>query len=152
VADDAAAPEVMSSKSSRKTVVYGPIVKDIHKNGKEAVITFESAGEGIRTQEVTLILEKRKSKKKPGEKLKIPADKLMGFEVCGADKMFYPAAAEIVGTHQVKLTAPAEVESIAEIRYAFKPLPTCNLFNSLGNPARPFRTDSFPFEKVSVAK
>lgn len=131
-------------------VVYGPIVKDIRKDGKEALITYESVGDGIRTQNVTLILEKRKSKKKPGETLTIPADRLVGFEVCGADEQFYAAVAEITGPHQVKLTAPAEVDSIAEVRYAFAPLPKCNLFNSLGNPARPFRTDSFPFEERRV--
>jgi len=134
------------------TVVYGPIVKDVRKNGKEAVITYVSVGKGIRTQEVTLVLEPKKSKKKPGEFIKIPADKLVGFEVCGTDKEFHPAAAEVVGADRVKLTAPAEVDSIAEIRYAFKPLPKCNLFNSLGNPARPFRTDGFPLKTKSDGK
>jgi hypothetical protein len=132
------------------TVVYGPVMKDIQRNGKTATIRFESVGDGLRTQEVSLILAKAKSKNKPGEILTIPAEPLAGFEVCGADKVFYPAKAEIVGPNQVTLTAPAEVAKIEEIRYAFAPLPQCNLFNALGNPARPFRTDAFPFESTPV--
>ena len=71
----------------------------------------------------------------------ILSDKLAGFEVCGVDGVFHPADAKIFGSNKVEVSSDV---TISEVRYAFKDFPLCNLFNSYGLPARPFRTDKQP--------
>ena len=65
-----------------------------------------------------------------------------GFTVCGEDKKFHAAKAEIVG-ETVVVTCDA-VEKPVAVRYGWANHPLCNLFNGAGLPANPFRTDDFP--------
>jgi sialate O-acetylesterase len=67
---------------------------------------------------------------------------LRGFMACGADKVFHPALAEITGKNTVRVTC-ADVAAPVAVRYAWAPAPDCNLVNSDGLPASPFRTDDF---------
>jgi sialate O-acetylesterase len=67
---------------------------------------------------------------------------LLGFTACGADKVFHPALAEITGKNTVRVTC-ADVAVPVAVRYAWAPAPDCNLVNSDGLPASPFRTDDF---------
>lgn len=64
---------------------------------------------------------------------------LTGFVVAGADKVFHPAVATIVGD-TIEVAADAVAEPIA-VRYAWADVPEGNLFNRAGLPASPFRTD-----------
>jgi len=66
---------------------------------------------------------------------------LKGFVICGADRTFLPAEAKIVG-EDVIVSSPGVTEPSA-VRYAWADNPVCNLFNTTGLPASPFRTDSF---------
>jgi sialate O-acetylesterase len=65
---------------------------------------------------------------------------LTGFEAAGADGKFYPATAKIEGA-TVLVTSPS-VAAPAMVRYGWANSPQCNLFNSEGLPASPFRTGS----------
>jgi sialate O-acetylesterase len=67
---------------------------------------------------------------------------LTGFVVAGADRRFAQAQARIAGD-TVILSAP-EVPAPVAARYAWENLPVCNLYNSAGLPASPFRTDDWP--------
>jgi len=67
---------------------------------------------------------------------------LRAFTICGADKVFHPARAEITGRDTVRVTSPEVPEPLA-VRYAWEPFPDCNLLNSEGLPASSFRTDDF---------
>ncbi|MBT3296702.1 MAG: hypothetical protein HN742_37365 [Lentisphaerae bacterium] len=67
---------------------------------------------------------------------------LRTFTFCGADKVFHPAAPEITGADTIRVSSPKVPEPVA-VRYAWEPFPDCNLFNSEGLPASPFRTDDF---------
>ena len=64
-----------------------------------------------------------------------------GFAIAGDDKKFYWAKATIKGDQIVvysdKVTNPVAV------RYAWADNPVCNLINSEGLPAVPFRTDNW---------
>ena len=66
------------------------------------------------------------------------------FEVAGADKVFYPAAAKIVGT-TVVLQAK-EVKQPEAVRFGFKNKAMPNLFSKEGLPVNLFRTDSWPLQ------
>ena len=70
-------------------------------------------------------------------------DKLAGFEVAGADRVFHPATAWIEkGRGRLIVTSDAVAEPVA-VRYAFKNAPEASLFNGSGIPASSFRTDDW---------
>ena len=67
--------------------------------------------------------------------------KLTGFTLAGADRKFVPAEAVIDG--KTVVVRAAEVARPAAVRYAWANDPTCNLVNTAGLPAGPFRTDTW---------
>ncbi len=67
---------------------------------------------------------------------------LKGFEIAGADKVFYYAKAEIAGDSVMVFSE--KVKNPVSVRYAWSDAPIdANLFNSQGFPASPFRTDEW---------
>ena len=68
------------------------------------------------------------------------------FEVAGAEGVFYPAAAEVVGD-TLTVSSPA-VPAPRYVRYAWANYPppdhAPNLYNAAGLPAAPFTTYSVP--------
>jgi sialate O-acetylesterase len=64
-----------------------------------------------------------------------------GFAIAGADKKFYWAKAVIEGTEVVVYSD--QVINPKAVRYAWADNPECNLVNSQGLPAVPFRTDDW---------
>ena len=71
---------------------------------------------------------------------------LAGFSICGKDRNFVWADAEIIGKDEVRTSSP-EVKNPIAVRYAWANNPECNLYNSADLPAGPFRTDDFKPEK-----
>jgi sialate O-acetylesterase len=67
---------------------------------------------------------------------------LRGFTVCGEDRNFMPARAEIDGNRVI--VSSALVPKPVAVRYGWADYPIVNLFNGEGLPASPFRTDDFP--------
>jgi len=67
----------------------------------------------------------------------LPEDRLVGFEVAGADGQWKPADAKIDGNEVV--ASSADVPSPVEVRYDWKSYPEGNLYNKEGLPAPPFR-------------
>ena len=65
-----------------------------------------------------------------------------GFQIAGADRGWHWASAVIAGD-EVIVSSP-EVDHPVAVRYGWADNPVCNLFNSAGLPARPFRTDDWP--------
>ena len=68
-----------------------------------------------------------------------PGGELVGFTIAGADKKFITARAVIDG-NTVKVSAPGLTHPTA-VRYAWNQAPVGNLYNRVGLPASPFRTD-----------
>jgi sialate O-acetylesterase len=66
---------------------------------------------------------------------------LKGFAIAGKDKRFYWADAEI-SDDEVIVWSSNVPEPVA-VRYAWAANPVCNLYNSAGLPASPFRTDDW---------
>ena len=88
--------------------------------GSEIVISFDDVGKGLMS--------------KGGQPLK-------EFSICGEDKEFVPAKAEIVGD-TVVVSSDAVAEPVA-VRYAWKNEAYVNLFSRNGLPVGPFRSDEF---------
>jgi sialate O-acetylesterase len=88
--------------------------------GNEAVITFDHAQSGLEARD--------------GE--------LKGFAICGPDKKFVWAKADVQGDAVV--VSSAQVTQPVAVRYGWADFPVVNLWNKAGLPASPFRTDNFP--------
>jgi sialate O-acetylesterase len=67
---------------------------------------------------------------------------IKGFAIAGEDKKFYWADVALEGDHVV--VSSAKVEKPVAVRYGWADNPDCNLVNSTGLPASPFRTDKWP--------
>ena len=67
-------------------------------------------------------------------------ERLQGFEIAGEDRQFVGAEARIEGAAVV--VASPEVPVPVAVRYAWAANPVCNLYNSAGLPASPFRTEN----------
>ncbi|WP_432800019.1 sialate O-acetylesterase [Poriferisphaera sp. WC338] len=127
----------------QKTLTSGPVLIDVTKHGKSAILTFDHVGSGLQSRNIR-IGKKLDDLELDTEAHIIPKEILAGFEVCGKDKKFYPALAAITTTNSI-IVWSENVSLIHKVRYAFKAFPLCNLFNSEGLPAQPFRTDTFDF-------
>jgi len=101
-------------------ICSGPIYKSYKKEGNRIRISFTEIGSGLSTCD--------------GEKVK-------GFAIAGDDKQFHWAKAVIEGN--VVVVYCDEVENPQAVRYAWADNPECNLINSEGLPAVPFRTDDW---------
>jgi len=100
----------------------GPTYRSHKIDGGKVTITFDHVGKGLECK----------------------GDALAGFTVCGEDKKFVPAKAEIVGDTVV--VTCADVPNPTAVRFGWVNFakPTLNFFNKDGLPAVPFRTDDFP--------
>ena len=77
-----------------------------------------------------------------GKGLEARGGELKGFSICGQDRKFVWAKAEIVG-NTVVVSSPEVLYPVA-VRYGWSDCPVVNLWNKDGLPASPFRTDDFP--------
>lgn len=68
--------------------------------------------------------------------------KLEGFDIAGADKIFYPADASIYKGNQVFVKSSKVTEPVA-VRYGFRSWTVATLFNTYLLPASSFRTDTW---------
>lgn len=99
-----------------------PRYKSMEINGDKAILSFENAWEGF-----------------------TPNKELEGFEVAGSDRIFRPAIArENPQTLRIEVERPAGVDEIKSVRYNFKNFAIGKVFNVLGLPLVPFRTDDWP--------
>ena len=78
------------------------------------------------------------------------ANAILGFEVAGADKKFFPAKATFAqvqfsgppGVYKAVMVSSDSVKAPLYVRYAWSSDPKVNLINGAGLPALPFRTDT----------
>lgn len=115
---------------SRDIVASGPMFRGLTIVDDKAVIEFDDVGGGLVAKEVTL-----------DGGIRLPADDLKGFAICGDDRIFKWARATIEG-NTVVVSHPDVPKPVA-VRYAWATFPLCNLANAEGFPAVPFRTDQF---------
>jgi sialate O-acetylesterase len=98
----------------------GPLYKSMKVKGDKAILSFDHAGCGLEAR----------------------GGELKGFAICGADKQFVWAKAEIDGD-KVVVSSPQVSQPVA-VRYGWADFPVVNLWNKADLPASTFRTDDFP--------
>ncbi len=82
--------------------------------------------------------------------LVVRGQSLMGFEIAGQDQQFFPAEAKIEG-NEVVLSSSRVAKPVAA-RYAWANDPKCNLYNKVGLPAPPFRSDDWTFSTQGLVR
>ena len=128
------AERALAEVYGKSGISHGPVFKSWKVEGGRAVVTFDSAGQGLEARSVTL----------DGHQL--TAGTLSGFEVADKDRNFFRATAEVRGADTVTIFCP-EVPEPAAVRYAWADFPLCNLYNKEGFATYPFRTDDWPWKK-----
>ena len=98
----------------------GPIYRNLKVKGDQAIVSFDHVDSGLESRD--------------GE--------LKGFAICGPDKKFVWATADIQGD-RVVVSSPQVSQPVA-VRYGWDDFPVVNLWNKADLPASPFRTDNFP--------
>ena len=106
---------------NKDVVASGPLYRSMAINNSQIILAFDHIAEGLATPEHIA---------------------LKGFAIAGKDHLFHWADAVISG-NQVIVSNPSVPEPVA-VRYAWAINPDCNLYNSAGLPASPFRTDQWP--------
>jgi sialate O-acetylesterase len=96
-------------------------VKSDKTLGDRAILTFDNVGGGLEAR----------------------GGELKGFSVCGDDRKFVWAKAEILPDNTIAVSHP-DVKKPVAVRFGWADYPVVNLWNKDGLPASPFRTDDFP--------
>ncbi|MBI2808510.1 MAG: sialate O-acetylesterase [Planctomycetes bacterium] len=128
-----------------KIVYSGPMYKSAKFGRGQATLSFDHIGGGLVGMEIVPTPSARKGAKnafawrvKEGSSTSAP---LVGFTVCGKDRVFHNAKAEISG--ETVIVSCDKVDAPIAVRYGWANHPICNLYNREGLPASPFRTDTF---------
>ncbi len=98
----------------------GPTYRSMKVKGDKAIISFDHTDGGLAARD--------------GD--------LKGFAICGPDKKFVWAKAQIDG-NKVAVSS-SEVAKPVAVRFGWADYPVVNLWNNQNLPASPFRTDDFP--------
>ena len=106
----------------RDIVCQSPRYESIEISGDTIVVKFKDVGGSLRT---------------------IDENEVQGFAIAGEDRKWVSAEAKIVAPDQVAVQTD-KVSSPVAVRYAWADNPVCNLYNNLGLPVTPFRTDDWP--------
>lgn len=104
----------------QNVIASGPVYKSFRKEGNRIHISFSNIGSALSAKN---------------------GKQVTGFAIAGKDKKFYWAKA-IIEENEVIVSCDKVTEPVA-VRYAWADNPECNLVNSEGLPAVPFRTDDW---------
>lgn len=102
-------------------VCSGPIYKSMTVQGGTVTLSFDLFGSSLKSRD---------------------GQALTDFVMAGADKVFHPATAKIVG--ETIVVECDKVKEAKSVRFAWRDTANPNLVNKEGLPASPFRTDSWP--------
>ncbi len=125
----------------RKIVGSGPLFVTATASKGKMAVTFKEVGLGLKV-----------SGGDPALKIKEAriSDPVKGFALAGSDGVFHWADAKII-TKKTVIVSSTEVAKPVAVRYAWADNPVCNLVNSAGLPASPFRFSTEPVKEVVAA-
>ena len=112
----------------RDIVCQSPRYESMEKDGDTIIVKLKDVADGLRT---------------------IDTNEVEGFAIAGRDRRWVPAEAKIVAPDKVAVRSFAVSEPVA-VRYAWADNPVCNLYNNVGLPVTPFRTDDWPGVTVNA--
>ena len=119
-------------------VASGPLYRDAEFVSGAARVSFSETGGGLAIGRAPWL---------PSHLAPLPQDRLMGFALAGEDRVWFEAEARIEGD-KVVVSSPSVRKPVA-VRYGWANAPRCNLANSDGLPASPFRSDDWPSVAVT---
>lgn len=111
----------------------GPLYQGFKVEGDKIRVSFRDTAKGLKPGQAPWCAKGVEP---------LPTDKLVGFYIAGYDKNWVEAEAKIEGNDIV--VSSASVSNPVAVRYGWAMSPRCNLYNSEGLPASPFRTDDWP--------
>jgi sialate O-acetylesterase len=111
----------LAKEYGQQVLRSGPLYRSMRVQGRETQVFFDAVGAKLKTGDGGI---------------------LRGFAIAGADRKFHWADARISGS-SVIVSSPRVSRPVA-VRYAWADNPDCNLQDSSGLPASPFRTDDWP--------
>lgn len=130
------------AKTYGKNVVSSGAVYDSCKIEDDKIrVTFRDTG-GLSAKPLPATYSPRTGAPEKPLELYNPNSPLQGFIICGADRKWEWADAQIEGDSVI--VTSSKVPQPVAVRYAWANNPICNLSNTAGLPAGPFRTDDFP--------
>ena len=104
----------------RDMLYSGPMYHSMKKKKSEIRLKFDNCAGGLKTSDSRALRE---------------------FIIAGADQVFHPAEAKIVGCEIV--VSSREVPRPVAVRYGWSDIPNCNLVIVRDCPASPFCTDKW---------
>ena len=133
----------LSNDYGRKVVANGPRYSGYTISGNVIRVRFTDIAAGLRVIPSGDFAKDRYGKEGVDFELvrKAETGVLTGFQIAGADRVWHWADATISGD-EVIVSSPNVPYPFA-VRYGWAANPVCNLFNSEGLPAWPFRTDDW---------
>lgn len=121
----------------------GPVFQSMQQEGDKIRLRFRHAEGGLAAAPLPPVYDLQTLLRQTAPLVRhAPHGALEGFAICGPDRRWVWAGAEIEGD-TVLVGADAVRDPVA-VRYGWADNPTCNLVNGAGLPASPFRTDDFP--------
>ena len=134
----------LSNDYGRSVLASGPRFESYVLEHGAVRIKFSSVGSGLRAVPSGSFAEARFGSDAMAYDIvrRAEAGELIGFQIAGADKVWHWATARIEGDEVI--VSSEEVLHPVAVRYGWADNPVCNLFNSAGLPAHPFRTDDWP--------
>ncbi|CAN5760087.1 sialate O-acetylesterase [soil metagenome] len=135
----------------KQVIFSGPVYRSMKIEGDKVRLTFAHTEGGLVAQVLPESYRPRSVELATRALVRnSPGSELEGFSICGPDHKWVWAQARIDG-ETVVVWSPEVAQPVA-VRYAWADNPTCNLYNSPGLPASPFRTDDFPAPERKLSK
>ncbi|MDH3322678.1 MAG: sialate O-acetylesterase [Flavobacteriaceae bacterium] len=108
----------LANDYKKELVASGPLYKSLEKSENKLIVTFDHVGTGLHQADTVLT----------------------GFEIAGADKVYLPAQAMIVGD-KVEVSN-SSIATPKYVRYAWRDTSEASLFNREGLPASSFSSEA----------
>ena len=105
----------------------GPQFLSLSRSDGNLRVRFRNTEKGLEAREVEM------------DGIRLSSERLVGFEICGADRKFFKAEAKIEGEEVVVFNP--EVPNPVAVRYAWADFPLANLYNRDALPAEPFEAE-----------
>ena len=134
----------LANDYGREVISSGPRFESYRIGHGNIRVRFTSVADGLKAVPSGSMAEARYGSQALGYDIVKRAERgeVTGFQIAGADRVWHWATADIEGDEVIVYSE--DVPHPVAVRYGWADNPVCNLFNSAGLPAHPFRTDDWP--------